>query len=76
VFPLFFLSGALFPLEPLPAWLRAVSYLDPLTYAVDALRSIQLGAPPAMPLVLDLAVITGFAVAMIFVGTIAFRRMK
>jgi ABC-2 type transport system permease protein len=76
VFPLFFLSGALFPLEPLPAWLRAVSYLDPLTYAVDALRSIQLGAPPAMPLALDLAVITGFAVAMIFVGTIAFRRMK
>ncbi len=76
VFPLFFLSGALFPLEPLPSWLRAVSYVDPLTYAVDALRSIQLGIPSAIPLVVDFAVIIGFAIAMVLIGTLAFRRMK
>ncbi len=76
VFPLFFLSGALFPLEPLPDWLRTVSYFDPLTYAVDALRSIQLGIPSTIPLVIDFAVIGAFAIAMVLIGTLAFRRMK
>src|SRR5947209_3838116 len=36
--PLFFLSGALFPLGNLPAWLRVLTRLDPLTYAVDPIR--------------------------------------
>ncbi len=79
VFPLFFLSGALYPINPeagLPAWLMAVTYLDPLTYAVDALRSIQLGQPSAIPLPIDFAVIIGFAAIMIVVGTMAFKRMK
>jgi ABC-2 type transport system permease protein len=38
VMPLFFLSGALFPLQGLPTWLSAVSRIDPLTYGVNALR--------------------------------------
>jgi ABC-2 type transport system permease protein len=36
--PMFFLSGALFPLANLPAWLRALNLVDPLTYAVDPMR--------------------------------------
>jgi len=78
VFPLFFLSGALYPLsgDKVPAWLTTVSYFDPLTYAVDALRSIQLGTPSAIPLPLDFAVIIGFAAVMIVVGTLAFKRMR
>jgi ABC-2 type transport system permease protein len=36
--PLFFLSGALFPLAGLPAWLAAITHVNPLTYAVDPLR--------------------------------------
>src|SRR4051795_3539436 len=36
--PLFFLSGALFPLANLPTWLRWLTRLDPLTYAVDPVR--------------------------------------
>ena len=36
--PLFFLSGALFPLQGLPTWLSAVSRIDPLTYGVNAMR--------------------------------------
>ena len=79
VFPLFFLSGALYPINPeggLPAWLMTAAYLDPLTYAVDALRSIQLGQPSAIPLPIDFAVIIGFAVTMVIVGTMAFKRMK
>ena len=38
VMPLFFLSGALFPLQGLPSWLSAVSRIDPLTYGVNALH--------------------------------------
>ncbi len=40
VMPLFFLSGAVFPLRGLPSWLNALTKLDPLTYAVDPLRHI------------------------------------
>jgi ABC-2 type transport system permease protein len=40
VMPLFFLSGALFPLQGLPSWLSAVSRIDPLTYGVNALHAL------------------------------------
>jgi ABC-2 type transport system permease protein len=36
--PLFFLSGALFPLGNLPGWLQVLTRIDPLTYAVDPVR--------------------------------------
>jgi ABC-2 type transport system permease protein len=38
VLPLFFLSGALFPLRALPAWLAALTKIDPLAYVVDPMR--------------------------------------
>jgi ABC-2 type transport system permease protein len=38
VMPMFFLSGAMFPLSGLPSWLGALTKLDPLTYAVDPIR--------------------------------------
>ncbi|HET9059406.1 MAG TPA: ABC transporter permease [Acidimicrobiales bacterium] len=38
VMPLFFLSGAMYPLTGLPAWLRFLTRIDPLTYAVDPIR--------------------------------------
>jgi len=39
VMPLFFLSGALYPLNRLPAWLTVLTRIDPLTYIVDPMRS-------------------------------------
>ncbi|MGH3329472.1 MAG: ABC transporter permease [Streptomycetales bacterium] len=36
--PLFFLSGALFPLSGLPGWLQTLTHLNPLTYAIDPMR--------------------------------------
>ena len=35
---MFFLSGALFPVQGLPRWLEILNRLDPLTYAVDPMR--------------------------------------
>ncbi|NPV58879.1 MAG: ABC transporter permease [Actinobacteria bacterium] len=40
--PLFFLSGAFFPLQGLPGWMTVLTKIDPLTYGVDALRGIML----------------------------------
>jgi ABC-2 type transport system permease protein len=36
--PLFFTSGALFPLSGLPLWLKILTWINPLTYAVDPIR--------------------------------------
>jgi ABC-2 type transport system permease protein len=82
--PLFFLSGALFPVNgpyapsSVPGWLRIVSNFNPLTYGVDALRTIVLGGAwqPVYPFYLDLSVICGFDICMILIGTIAFNRRK
>jgi ABC-2 type transport system permease protein len=38
VFPLYFLSGALYPLDNVPTWLRIVAEINPISYAVDAMR--------------------------------------
>jgi ABC-2 type transport system permease protein len=44
VMPIFFLSGAFFPIERLPGWLSMVVAVNPLTYGVDGLRIIMFGA--------------------------------
>ena len=51
VLPMFFLSGALFPLTNLPRWLTALTLVDPLSYAVDPMRRAvfaHVAAPPAL----------------------------
>jgi ABC-2 type transport system permease protein len=75
IFPMFFLSGALFPINNLPGWLAPFTFLDPATYAVDGLRSALLGTS-AFPLALDFAIVSIFTAAMIAVGTYAFKKMK
>jgi len=75
VFPLFFLSGALFPIDNLPSWLHAFTVLNPVTYAVDGMRGAMLGTS-AFPVVVDFVVLLAFAGAMIVIGSIAFSRMK
>lgn len=49
MFPMIFLSGAQFPLTGLPGWLTVITRFDPLTYAVDPLRRIILGAQDVPP---------------------------
>ena len=50
VLPLFFLSGALYPLNGLPAWLTVLTRIDPLTYIVDPMRSAVFAHLPVSPL--------------------------
>jgi ABC-2 type transport system permease protein len=76
IFPLFFLSGALFPVNNLPSWLGAVVRLNPVSYAVDALRTIILGIPSTIGIFVDFSVLIAFAIIMVIIGTQAFKRMK
>jgi len=76
--PLFFLSGALFPITGAgtPEWLRTAAMFNPLTYGVDALRSLILGSAwvPMHSLAVDIAVVGLFDLAMVGIGTWAFSR--
>src|SRR2546426_8208816 len=75
VFPLFFLSGALFPIDKLPQWLSILTTIDPVTYAVDALRNIILGIG-SKTFGLDMSILISYAAALGALGSYSFRRMK
>jgi ABC-2 type transport system permease protein len=53
--PMFFLSGAFFPLQGVPAWMHIVASLDPVTYGVDPLRQIVLRGVLSGPALQELA---------------------
>lgn len=73
IFPLFLLSGALFPVENFPLWVRYVSYLDPLTYGVDSLRGALIGVS-SFSIAFDLAVLVIFSFVMVPLGTYFFEK--
>jgi ABC-2 type transport system permease protein len=75
IFPIFGLSGALFPIESLPDWLRPLTLLDPLTYGVEGIRYGLSGTAQLHPL-LCLVMLGGFAVAMTILGSWLFRRIS
>ena len=75
VFPIFFLSGAFFPLQAMPAWLRYIMYIDPLTYGVDGLRGTLVGIN-AFPLWLDFVVLLVLSIALASLGAYFFSKME
>jgi ABC-2 type transport system permease protein len=75
IFPLFFLSGALFPLTNAPPILRFIAMVDPLTYGVEGVRYGLLGSSPINPLV-SLAVLGIFGLIVIVIGANFFNKTK
>lgn len=73
VMPMFLLSGAFFPIQGLPVWMRSVVAVNPLSYAVDALRGVILGVYEHA-LATDILFMAGFAVVMTAVAVTAFTR--
>jgi ABC-2 type transport system permease protein len=61
-FPMMFLSGIFFPVDLVPAWIRPVVTILPLTYLADALRQIMVGATPAYSLTIDFVVLGGWLI--------------
>jgi ABC-2 type transport system permease protein len=75
VFPIFGLSGALFPIDSLPEFIKPITLLDPLTYGVEGIRYGLTGVSQINPLIC-LTVLGGFAVAMTVTGAYSFRKIK
>lgn len=73
--PMFFLSGALFPLHSLPDWLRMVTYVDPMTYGVETLRYVVIGTS-SFDITISLIVICCFTTCMLMLSAWAFNRKK
>lgn len=73
IMPLWFLSGALFPLARLPHWLNVLVRINPLTYGVDIMRRLILGFSYYNPWH-DLAFIATFSVAMTAIAVFFFNR--
>ena len=75
--PMFFLSGAMFPLSNAPVWMDTLAKIDPLTYGVDALRSIMLvDVPSRYPFATDIALITLISAMMLAIAISAFSRQS
>ncbi len=75
VMPLFFLSGALFPLDDLPAAIAVVTRVNPLTYGVDGLHA-ALSGNGVFGYGIDVAVMALAGAVMLWIGTMLFKRIQ
>jgi ABC-2 type transport system permease protein len=75
IMPIFFLSGALFPLNNVPGWLHILSVINPMRYGVEALRYCLIGSS-TVPFFVSVSVLVVFSMVSIALGTILFRRME
>jgi ABC-2 type transport system permease protein len=75
VMPIFFLSGAIYPLQGLPRVLAGLTRVDPLTYGVDGVREILTGRT-YFGVVLDVAVLVGVGVLFVVFGAWRFSKIE
>ena len=75
VMPIFFLSGALYPLADLPTVLTVLTHLDPLSYGVDGLRGAFIDRTH-FGVLTDFAVLVGMAACFLALGARAFSRIQ
>ncbi|HVP96380.1 ABC transporter permease [Methanoregula sp.] len=73
--PVFGLSGAIFPISTLPAWVEPVTLINPLTYSVEGIRYSLTGMSQIHPAIC-LAVMAGFCVVTTVGGAYLFRKMR
>jgi ABC-2 type transport system permease protein len=73
VMPMYFLSGAIYPTTNVPAWLKPLIVVNPLSYGVDAMRHITVGVG-SFPFLLDFVFLAGFAAVMIAIALLLFER--
>ncbi|MFH1125696.1 MAG: ABC transporter permease [Candidatus Altiarchaeota archaeon] len=72
IMPMFFLSGAVFPLESMPVWMKPIVYFNPLSYGVDAIRTLIIGVS-YFDLHIDFLVLALCAMFMLSFGSRAFK---
>jgi ABC-2 type transport system permease protein len=79
VMPMFFLSGAMYPVNAMPGVLRQLTHINPLTYGIDSLKHVLLAGVepplgPEFPLALDLAVVIVLSAVMLSLAALSFRQ--
>jgi ABC-2 type transport system permease protein len=75
VMPIFFLSGALFPLNSVPGPIAVLAAIDPLSYGVDGLRSTLIGVAH-FNVGLDLAILAALCAAVLGLGGYLFSKIQ
>jgi ABC-2 type transport system permease protein len=75
VMPIFFLSGALYPLTNLPKVLALLTRIDPLTYGVDGVRTVLIGVTH-FGVGVDAVVLIGVAIALLSTGAWRFSKIE
>lgn len=75
VMPMFFLSGALFPINNLPDIFKIFVYIDPMTYGVEVLRYVTIGIS-SIPFHLSLIFVLVFSTVTSLIGSYAFSRRQ
>lgn len=75
IFPIFLLSGAIFPISKFPGFVRILAYLDPLTYGVDGLRACLIGISD-FPIYLDFFALLASCIIMLGLGAYFFERTE
>ncbi|MFL6259153.1 MAG: ABC transporter permease [Thermoanaerobaculia bacterium] len=74
--PLFFASNAIYPISMMPGWLQWISRVNPLTYEVDALRSLMVaGTTSAFGLGLDFGILLLWTVVLVALGAKLYPRV-
>ena len=74
--PLFFASNAIYPISIMPRWLQVVSHANPLTYQVDALRTLMLaGGTSSYGVGIDILILTAVTGVMIAVGSFLYPKI-
>lgn len=71
---LYFPSGAIYPVEGFPVWLRWISYIDPFTYAVHALKALLLKNTGFPGIYSDILILSGFSAVLVILSVAFFKR--
>jgi ABC-2 type transport system permease protein len=71
---LFFPSGAVYPTEAFPAWMKVITVIDPFTYAVHGFKELVLKNTGLLAIVPDLTFLFGFTIVAMGAATLLFRR--
>ncbi len=72
--PLWFVSGAIYPIYSMPGWMQAFATVNPMTYAVDGMRAAVVRGDNIMPIIPDILVLIAFASIILYIGVRSFKR--
>jgi len=71
---LFFPSGAVYPTQSFPPWMKVITAVDPFTYAVHGFKALVLKNTGLAAIGFDLAYLIGFTLLAMSAATLLFRR--